>query len=412
MINKLKNPEFLWNTLAQIIQMIGAIFIIKLLAMYLTKGEYGIYVLLNSILALFMILPFNAISHGITRHVAKYINTSNYKNFFSISFLSQVIIFFLILVISIISVNFIDFELKPYINLLFILALTEIIKTTLRSIENANRKRKKIAISSFFEFTAKIFVIYLCQNFQLISIENILIIIIVGNLLSIIILMTNNYSNIKFNISSESITILVPIILFSTPLIFSQLFGWVRDMSSRWILQSSLDNESVAVFALIATLAAIIPNGIYSLLGSYILPILYQNEEKNKGYTRNMMFYLIPKLFLGTIIIFIPIYYLQEFIIELLADKKYIEYSWMLPYMYLVFSVYIISMVASYDIYVKKQTKILIYPSILSAIIAVVSGVYFINTYDLMGAMISYSLTYLSYSISIFYLVFIKGKSC
>lgn len=82
MIEKFKNPEFLWNTFAQVIQMIGALLIIKLLSVYLSKGEFGIYVLLNSILALFMILPFNAIIHGVARHVHEYNTTSKYKDFF------------------------------------------------------------------------------------------------------------------------------------------------------------------------------------------------------------------------------------------------------------------------------------------------------------------------------------------
>lgn len=408
MITKLKNKEFLWNTFGQLIQMIGAIIIVKLLAMYLTKGQYGKFALINSLIALFMILPFNAIIHGIYRYVTEYMGSKRFSEFFSINIFMLSIIFIGIYIAIGLTLQFYDFELKQYFHLISLLILTEIYKTILRTIENARRYRKKIALTSFLEFASKIFLILALSWMGTLSLENILIILIVGNLISILGLMFQNWRNFDIPSVNNYYKIFIPVVIFGLPLIFTQLFGWVRDMSNRWFLEIYVDSESVAVFALLTTIAAIIPNGFNSLIGSYLIPIIYQKEHSELGYTQQILKRIIPTLILGTLIISIFVYIMRDFIVLFFADEKYVSYSWMLPPMFIVFSFYIISMIASYEIYSRKKTKLLLYPAIISAIIAFSSGFFLIKIYGIDGAFVSYLLTYTSYAFAVFYIVFYK----
>jgi O-antigen/teichoic acid export membrane protein len=408
MISKLKNKEFLWNTFGQLIQMIGAIVIMKLLAMYLSKGEYGKLALINSLLALFMILPFNSIIHGIYRYVVEYMESKKFSEFFSINFSMLSVIFIGIYVMLWLSLQFFDFELKEYFYIISILVLSEVFKTMMKTIENARRYRKKVALSSLLEFMSKILLIIIFYQVNVISLQSILLILIIGNVLSIFGLMFNNLKIFCIPTIENYNKIFIPIVLFGIPLIFSQMFGWFRDMSNRWFLEIYVDSESVAAFALMATIASIVPNGFNSLIGSYLVPIIYQKEHSDTGYTEKLLKRIIPKLIFGSLLMGIGVYMFKDFIVILFSDEKYVEHSWMLPPMFVVSSFYVISMIASYKIYSKKKTKLLLYPAVLSAIVAFSSGYILIQKYGLDGAFISYLITYACYALAVFYIVFYK----
>ncbi len=411
MISKLKNKEFFWNTFGQLVQMVGAIVIMKLLAIYLAKGEYGKFALINSLVALFMILPFNAIIHGIYRYVAEYMDTKRFSKFFSINIFMVSIIFIGAYIAICFALQFFDFELKQYFLLVSLLVLSEIYKTMLKYIENARRYRKKIAFSSLLEFASKIILIVSLAWLEVISVENILIVLIIGNTISILVLMYRNWIHLHIPLFDNYYKIFIPIVVFGIPLIFSQLFGWARDMSGRWFLEIYVDSESVAIFALMATIAAIIPSGLNSFIGSYLVPILYQKEHSDKGYTKKILKKIIPQLLFGVVFVTIIIYFLRDFIVLILTDKKYVDYSWMLTPMFFTFSLYVISMIASYEIYSQKKTKLLIFPAFVAALVAIVSGYLLTIRFGLAGAFTSYLITYTSYAFVMFYIVFFKKVS-
>ncbi|MBU1674123.1 oligosaccharide flippase family protein [Patescibacteria group bacterium] len=406
----MQKKEFLWNLLAQITQMFGALLMVKLMSMYLTKGDYGKYALINSLVALFMILPFNAMIHGIMRYVSEYQNRETYKDFFTVNIVVLTLIFFVIYIFLWIMSQFIDFRLGQYFHYISLLVLSEVYKTVLKSIENANRERKKIAISALFEFSIKLIILIVLANLAIASIPNILMLIIVGNIIAIFVLMFNNYKNIR-KIPTTSFKIFSPILLFSLPLIFSQLFGWVRDMSGRWFLEYFTSSEDIAIFAIMSTLAAIIPSAANSLISSYLVPILYQKEHTSNGYTKNIINKLMPILLISTFITAFMMYMIQDCFVLFFSDEKYILYAWMLPYMYVAFSLYTVSIIASYEMYSRMMTKLLIYPAIISSFVTVVSGLFLTSSLGLQGAFIGYMLTYIVYASIIFYIVFFKKRN-
>jgi O-antigen/teichoic acid export membrane protein len=63
-------------------------------------------------------------------------------------------------------------------------------------------------------------------------------------------------------------------------------------------------------------------------------------------------------------------------------------------------------MMSTYELFAHKQTKRLIISSIAPGIISLISGYYFIQYYGLDGALINYIITYGSYSLFTFYVVF------
>jgi len=167
-----------------------------------------------------------------------------------------------------------------------------------------------------------------------------------------------------------------------------------------------MEKEQVALFAMISSLALVAPTALQGVIGNFFIPILYQKENENKGATQLFLQYALPILTLIFLIAFSIVFFFKNNIVELLTDTKYLSVAWMLPWLFLSYSIYIISMISTYEIFAKKKTKKLIVSSVTPGIISLVGGYFLIKNYGLNGAMFNYIITYNSYSLLTFYVVF------
>ena len=93
------NKEFYWTLLFQMTTLVGGILLIKLLAVSLSKIDYGFFALIASIVSFFLMMPFTALLQGISRYVSIYQNKGQYRAFLSsavfliLGFLSFYILF-------------------------------------------------------------------------------------------------------------------------------------------------------------------------------------------------------------------------------------------------------------------------------------------------------------------------------
>jgi len=404
------NKELFWTFLYQFTALVGGLVLIKLLSHILSVEVYGYYMLITSIVALVVMLPFSALMQGVNRFISVYQNKNRYKSFFTTVIYLHLIIILLYVILSVVvkivaPLN--DVWNEIYFSISFF-AVSEVFKVLFRTINNANRERKNISISTILEFIIKIGLSYLAYRLELIDISYLLYIYTLANTISVIFMV--NKSSGEFHISGnnikESKIIVRRIWAFSSPLILWAIFGWLRDMSNRWYVDYFLDKEQVAYFSMMASIAMIAPTALQGLIGGFYVPILYQKDNKDKNYIRRFLIRLLPTLLLifsiSTLITFI----FKEEIVLIITDEKYLGAAWMLPWMFLVFSIYTVSMMATYEIFAHKQTKILIVSTVLPGLISILGGYFLIGTYGMEGALYNYTLTYLSYALLTFYVAF------
>jgi len=420
LINKLKsivyNKELLWTILFQLVKMIGGMILIKLLATFLNKEEYGYYALIMSISSFILMLPFTAFQQAVSRYTSIYYHRKDYNVFLtSIIFIFTICIIMYIILFSILYITVFD-ELSIWGNLSFLIILfiiSEIYKILFRSINNANRKRKNIAISSILEFFIKIGIILYTHIYLDLNIAYVLFALSIGNFISLVVMYKQNINFIRFtsiNIKKLKL-IFLRIWMFSYPLLIWAPFGWFRDMSNRWYLDYFTNKETVALFALISSISLIIPTILQSFANSFFIPILYQKENKQKGYIRIYLRYMVSIGILFILFIFIISLFFKKEIILLISDEKYLSVAWMFPYMFLAYGLYMLSMMSNVEIFAHKNTKKLIYASSIPGVISIVCGYFFISYYGLVGAFYNYIITYSSYAFLTFYVVFhYKGR--
>ncbi len=411
MLNKIKsiisNSEIRWTILFQISTLFGGILLIKLLSNILTKEDYGYYALITSISSFILMLPFTAFQQAVSRYISIYITKYNYKSFIStILYIFTLIISIYSIFAYLVSIN-ITIE-KTWNNLIIFIIIfitTEIFKIIFRAINNAKRERKNLGISTLLEFFTKIGLILGLTFFIQIGIREILIALSLGNLIAILIMILKNIKDIKIKkIKIKEIRIIFfRLWFFSYPLLVWAPFGWLRDMSNRWYLDYYIDKEAVAIFALMSSIALIIPSVIQSFISNFFTPILYQKENKDKGHIRRYLIKVIPALFLLFLFLFLLVFLFKNQIILLIASEKYISAAWMLPYMFLAYSLYVLSMMSNVEIFAYKDTKKLIYASSIPGIISLIGGYIFIKLYGIEGALYNYMVTYISYAFFTFY---------
>ena len=405
-LNKLKNKEFIYTFLFQFTSLVGGIVLIKLLAVYLPKEDYGYYSLINSIIAFVLMMPFTALLQGVNRYVSIYNQRNEFKEFLSsvlILFVTILLIYLIIFLIVYVLYSHIFFNWKDLIFYIIILSISDVFKAFFYSINNAKRDRKNIFYAVCAEFSIKIIGVVILLHY--LNIKYVLLVFIIAQFLSIVIMYAKNKQYIEFRFTKKSKIYILRVFYFAMPLIVWAIFGWFRDMSNRWYLDYFLTKNEVALFAMINSIAIITPTALQGLIGGFFIPILYEKENQEKGYTKKFLLKLLPVLLVLFLVSFVIVYFFKEQIILIIADKKYLEISWMLPWMFLIYSFYVIAMISTYEIFAHKQTKKLLIPTIIPGIVSIIGGYFLIKFYGINGALYNFTITYLIYSFMVFYVV-------
>lgn len=403
------NKEFFWTLLHQFSSLLGGVLLIKLLAVSLSAAEYGFYAIITSMVAFVLMMPFTALLQGVGRYISIYKKKGQDKIFLNsvFSFILCCVVLYIFLGVLFYSFYPLRGEWNDKFLTIFVFTITEIFKVMFRTINNTNRERKNIAISVFVEFFLKITIIFTTYFFSATNITHVLLSLIVSNTLSVIIMCSKHRKSISIaSISKKHFEVHVQRIwLFSYPLLLWALFGWLRDMSNRWYLDYFLDKEHVALFTMIGSLALVAPVALQGIIGGFCIPIIYQKENSQKGFAKKFLANLLPVLTIFFFISFFIVYFLKDFIVILLTDEKYLSISWMLPWMFLAYSLYVLSIISTYELFAHNQTKKLIWSSAIPGIIAFIGGYFFIKNYGIEGALYNYILTYTSYALLTFYIV-------
>jgi len=402
---KKHSKEFIIVLVQTGITMIGTLVLLKILSNTLSREEFGTYSLILSIMAFIMIFPYKGIDQSIARYVSINRNDGTFSEFYS-NYILLFLLTSLTYLLFFILLNVLNVSLgvfTEYLWTVFAFLITEVGRLTLRIIVKADRKRVEILVSNIIEFGLKISLVVLLSGH--LTVNLVFVIFIVANLLSSINLFVENKKEVKVSTLNKEnfLSYSKILLLFAYPFIIMAIFGWLRDISNRWVIDFYLDRESVAIYTMLTTISLIIPLGIQTVLGSFINPIVYQKENTQKGFAKmvaNKIFLFLPGLLFITSIF---VYLYSSEIVILFSNADYIYNSWALTCMFLAFSVYIVSELSVLEIVAHKKSKKIVFPTVVSGVVSILSGVLLIRLYGLDGAIYSYMIGYISYAILIFF---------
>jgi len=403
--------EFIMTALSQIVQVLGKVLVAKILAVLMTKSEYGYYSLALSVYTLVSMYPFTAFDQALRRYASIYMEGNNYKKFYFNIFIIYFVFFigYLIIIAIVQLFGIIQYEWEKLLPVLIIYIITETYKTTIYGVEESLRKRNFVAYSRIFEYVCNIVFIFLIYRFFTINIYSVLLIFSLVDFLIILADLIKNRTNIDFSqINIINLKILFnDIWMFSYPMLAWAIFVWMQNMSNRWFLQYYLNESAVGEFYVLTSIVALPTSFITGIIYAFLLPIIYEKENNDKGYAIRFVLKLLPIVFAVFALITIFVFFFKDLLIIIAADKKYLNNSWMLPYMLAAASVQAVSSLSTIPMLAQMKTRKLMLPSILPGIISLICGLFLIKQFFITGAFLNYIITNLSYAILVF-AVFIK----
>lgn len=420
--NLFSNKELLLVALSQIIGLITSVIFIKLVSIYADVSEYGLYSLVLSITAFVALFPFTPFDQAVGRYISTYHDNNtyaeNYTNILWIYFISMLIILFIFLVCYPFIKDLISEPILKILNVVIAFTVLNIFRTTILQIENFNRNRLIVLYSRIFEGIGRLVFVGFVILYTSLTAETILLIscaIFLINILWILFYRKENFilKGLQYDLVKSNLKSFYE---FSMPLLIWAVFSWLQLYTTIWALQYFATTQEVGYFNLINTIAVIIPAQLVGIIGTFIVPIMYQNEKKNFGYTKEKTKQILIYLSLIFSGIFFIMLFAHQFIVGILASDQYIEYSWILPYLFLAASLSNIAVIFTYEFFVYKKTKELLPAQIIPSIIGVICAVILIQEYKILGAlytMLIISLSYLVIMGSSYYKYLIKGiKKC
>lgn len=393
--------EAYYTILTQAVQMGGGLIIFKILTTQLDSHDFGIYALILSFSAFIFALPFTAIQQALTKYSSTVLRKRSLEVYKTVLFIDGIFfVGYLIFFVVAFIMNLLDVSVFHLFLIAFYIIL-EVQKNNNYTFANALRERNKYFFAVVIEYTLKITLLLIYHN----SIDNVLTVFVAANIVSILLTFPRNLS-MSFSAKPQMMYWAKMIFVFSSPLALWGIFGWMRDMSNRFTIEYFLSLDQVAVFSVMNTIAVIVPGALQAFFGMYFMPILYRKEKAFHGSIKIFMRKAIP---LGLIFILLCTGLISIFapeIITITSHEKYVSYSWMLAPMFFAFSLFSLSMSTTAEIFAHNKTKLLLMPNIVSGLISIFVFILLVKYFGVTGALWAFMVSYISYSIITFVLVY------
>jgi len=391
------------------VQYVGLFALFKLLSTHLESMIFAKYLLFNAAVNLILGLPFTGVQQAITRFGSGG-DAVRAHNVMTIAVVQSAIAASLIALI-LFSISIMpsaqELEVRYQSSFAFAFALTEALKLYVLAYENALMRRKAYLILTVSEYSAKFLLVSVLLAFNLASFFNLVFSLAVSNVIVFFIFTRGS----KFNWDSLRLWSLLrsplslQILHFAVPVACWSIFGWLRDMSGRYVVDALLTKVDVAGFAVLTTLTTLIPGLINALVGNYYIPIVYAEHNAGKcNVEKNMNRITLRLLLLGAFIVTLAIFASDLFVV-IASSEKYRFVAIYLPYTLTAYFVFMVAMVASTELYAKGKANSLLLPNVISGLVGIGSLYFFISSRGFTGGVIGFFVTYVSYAISVLLLL-------
>jgi len=190
--------------------------------------------------------------------------------------------------------------------------------------------------------------------------------------------------------------------VYSWPFSTWGVFSWAQQVSDRWALQAFASTQDVGLYAVVFQLGYA-PIGLATGMAmTFLGPILYQRSGSAADHTRNTSVHRIAWriTFVGllvTALAFVLTFSLHEWIFHLLVAAKYHAVSYLLPWMVLAGGVFAAGQMLSLKLMSEMKAAAMTVAKILTAVLGVGLNIYGASRFGLQGvvaALVAFSSIY------------------
>ena len=378
--------EFLWTSLGQIVSIIGTFYSLKIITQTINIDTYGVF-----IVGMTIALGINQIIFGpLTSGIHRFQSISSSKGIFEtqiaiLLFITSVIVVTLCIIIN--YFELIDLDRK-LISLIFLFSIIFGVKTCLTAVEDANRKRKIVALTRVSEPWLKVLLLFLGMIFFVNDLDLLLFSYIVSSLI-IMIFLVSRFPLTKIRIKKIKKLKIKSIVIYSLHNSIFGIFTWLHLSSDKWILQSLESFSMVSEYNIIYQLGFYPMVLIGAIINQFIAPIFYQNQDANLNVYDKKVIYLSLFIIVVSFFLSILMFHFENQVLGLFVSEEYLDFSHLTFWMVIAGGIYSSGHLLTVAFQYKLKTKSLMFGKIITSIFGIFCNILFTFLFSIYGLVFS-----------------------
>ena len=406
------SKEGSWIVLGQAMAVLGSLVCVRVLTGLLTTSEYGELALGMTLATLVGQTLLGPLGQGATRFYAPAVEKSALNVYLNVVrrlvFSATGIVFLIVLFTSAGLLLIGRIEWVGIAIASFIFAILAGHNDILNGIQNAARQRSVVALhrgaESWTRFLAAAGLIFLLGASSTVA--------ILGYGLSMVFVLFSQYIFFRPIIASAGDDDLTEptyfsqwqerILAYSWPFVSWGIFTWAQQASDRWALALLDSTQEVGLYAVLFQLGYYPISILTGIFLQLVSPILFERIGDATDVKRVIQVSRINNMLAGftlglTLVAFLLVFVLHHLVFEIFVARQYASVSYMLPWIVLSGGIFASAQVMSLGLMNKLNTRGLIAPKIITAIIAVLlnfTGAYLWGVKGVVAGGLSFSATF------------------
>lgn len=373
----------------------GSLIFLKILASTATKQDFGVYLLASSFLGIALTVSFSAFDQGLLRNISEYNNRNELASRYSAILVAYAALaVFLSFVAGVfLSITDIAKALQPTLIPLSFWLVCESIKNLNQTVASGLRSRTLIAVASAADYGCRILLLTWFAMDTNISPSNIITLLAVSGIASSAAYLVGQQSLLaRFSLATIQSTLLDSI-RFSWPLIIWGVFGWLQNMSNRWLLSHFVGLSTVAEYGVLVSIASFPVTILLGAVVTYVLPILYEQESSCKDSSRRVAKKAALKVvpIYGLMVLLTTVWH-REFT-TLLSGPEYTAHSGMLPIIMTAVCFSSVCSIFTYAVYAQRRVRSLLMANTFPGAFSLCFGYFAVRANQFEGALLTVIIT-------------------
>jgi O-antigen/teichoic acid export membrane protein len=388
--------ELAWTTVGQFLFVLQALVQMKILATNFTKAEFGEWSLVLSISILISMLPFTALDQGVARVCGTLKTEESRARLLARTLLSYLVLYtFWILILAVAATSILR-DHALVVTAMAVYTLSEITKSSIAAFNNAARRRMSVALQRAWDVAGKSGLLLIAVTLDSLTVTSALLLITASNIIGALFFARRYWTSVV-DPSTPWLESSRTIASFSWPLAVWAIFGWFQPMISRWYLAGSDGSELVASFAVAVGVGIFVPNFAYTVMSSYLLPVLFSAEGPMALRSYLAIVSAFTLVLSAYTLLTIPG---SPLLLSILADSKYTDLADYVPWISATSTLHAVASLLAADLFRAGMTRKLLMPTVAPGLLSVGLGAVLVPRYGLEGALWTFMLGQLIYAAS------------
>lgn len=404
-------PEHLVVLLGRGIDAAGSLLFLKMLSTFASKSDVGTYMLASSYVALILVVSFSAFDQGLLRNVTEYRKQSTLAQRYSSMLVSYLGLSVIICGVSYLALNTFGFAtaLKAVFVPLSLWFTSEAIKNLNVTMASGLRARTLIVGASSIDYSFRLALLWIMYTRGSVSISGILGLLAAAGVAATFIYLFSQRKLLSSFTWLDARSTLIDSINFSWPMIIWGMFGWLQNMSNRWMLSWFSDISMVAEYGVLVAIGTFPVTILLGLVVTYFVPVLYEKESgtvgSSRAIVRRIALSLIP--ICSLLVVVVALWHRQ--ITILLSGESYAGHSYVLPFIMAAACTSAICSVLIYANFAQRRVSSLLLANTIPGAFSLVFGYFAVSHYHFEGAILTLVLSHVASAI-FFVIAFVRVK--